>query len=640
MTQCAMMTRLAPLLLLSGLALSVLPLGCGPADDGACVRNTECGGGEECVDGQCVRTDAPRVCVQSSDCRSGEICAQGLCVSDPGPCQGEGDCPNGTTCHQVTGRCVGTSDPTPCLNDSGCATPSEVCVSGDCVAGCATTGCPSGEACDPGTGRCAQAPSCTGDSQCDRPSTICEGGRCVAGCGSAGCATGARCEATTGRCVTEATSCKADVDCGAPSKICHQGTCIAGCISEGCAGGRVCNSTTGRCEDPTTCTSDGQCGAPSQICVSGGCVAGCATAGCGSGQLCNTSTGRCETASTTCSGDVQCSPPSTICLEGQCRAGCGSTGCATGQRCDTSTGRCQALGSDVPGCPAAGCPAGTLCNVWTGACDTPGTGALGADCVAHSDCASDYCLILTSGGICTSICSSSHQCPDVATCYEIPPSGASFCINKSLSGLNYGTDPVDAPAPFALDGANCHSGLGTTYDSQSYYCTDTCQADRHCQGYQQNTCAMSIDQVTGQRSFSCSLGFTGGRTGAACSLNSHCARGNCLSQGYCGDPCASTADCPPNFTCQALSSMGKVSRACALDSVSGSAGVGSPCEPTSDAPCRSAWCWDKDPRGQPYCTDTCGDQGDCPAGFRCMSWNFDLDGDGQNDVSQPICLRR
>lgn len=99
----------------------------------------------------------------------------------------------------------GASDvgPIPCLDDTQCAVPAEVCEFGFCAPGCLSNGipCPSNEECSILTGRCGPPLGfCILDEMCSPPATVCEIPLCVEGCITAGCPNGGTCNQTTGRC--------------------------------------------------------------------------------------------------------------------------------------------------------------------------------------------------------------------------------------------------------------------------------------------------------------------------------------------------------------------------------------------------------------------------------------------------------
>ncbi|RMG14914.1 MAG: hypothetical protein D6729_13080 [Deltaproteobacteria bacterium] len=281
-----------------------------------------------------------------------------------------------------------------------------------------------------------------------------------------------------------------------------------------------------------------------------------------------------------------------------------------------------------------------MCSASTGLCQPRGTTPLGGSCTTHAECESNYCLILASGsGLCVRTCSASHQCPIDFVCRNIAPPQTTFCIHESLVGKDFGPDPSGT---FCSDTVNrCHSGWCWIPQTS---CTDTCQHDRDCQ-VAGRICQLFVGDFDGngidEMVTVCAPPSNGsGATGSACTANSQCLRGNCLSAGYCGDPCCRASDCPSGYTCEPVSGAGgSVIKACARTPGVGSAPVGTPCDPANDLFCRSNYCWEDGP-GDPYCTDTCCSDSDCPEGFRCQSWPFDLDGDQVPDLSWPLCLRR
>ncbi|NOZ84702.1 MAG: hypothetical protein GXP49_00260 [Deltaproteobacteria bacterium] len=180
-------------------------LDCGPPEkictEGECVQGCSgsgCPALETCdaTTGRCSKD----VCENDKDCNPpNTICdyqVTKLCV--PG-CIGVGCNGQGEICDTKSGRCIKS-----CVMDSDCNPPKETCRSGRCSPSCLSPDgqeCPSGTECDPVTGRCKPT-FCSKDSDCDPPYFVCDFGTslCVHGCITNGCGPNQTCNQTTGRC--------------------------------------------------------------------------------------------------------------------------------------------------------------------------------------------------------------------------------------------------------------------------------------------------------------------------------------------------------------------------------------------------------------------------------------------------------
>ena len=68
------------------------------ADTSSCTADRECGGGERCVDGACVRT----TCTSTDECGGGRSCVDGRCRN---LCDTDRDCEGGEVCDAAEGVC-------------------------------------------------------------------------------------------------------------------------------------------------------------------------------------------------------------------------------------------------------------------------------------------------------------------------------------------------------------------------------------------------------------------------------------------------------------------------------------------------------------------------------------------------------
>lgn len=122
---------------------------CSTPGEGECVP--ECRSDADCPLRQvCSESFGRRLCrpgcASERDCGPGERCDQGHCVRDPESCEVTELCPTCSFCEE--GSCVAASAPfcARCEGDSECG-PGGVCSQGFCAPACGATGCPSGFGC-------------------------------------------------------------------------------------------------------------------------------------------------------------------------------------------------------------------------------------------------------------------------------------------------------------------------------------------------------------------------------------------------------------------------------------------------------------------------------------------------------------
>lgn len=122
-----------------------------------CTDNSDCYGGANCVDNQCVNA-----CSLDSDCPSFHRCDGGTCV--PGTCATDRECVAATgnveaTCNAEEGRCV-----VPCQTDLECGSSQDYkfysCIQNECV----YTGCESDKECQFYFGKGTGVPSSSSSS--------------------------------------------------------------------------------------------------------------------------------------------------------------------------------------------------------------------------------------------------------------------------------------------------------------------------------------------------------------------------------------------------------------------------------------------------------------------------------------------
>jgi hypothetical protein len=214
---------------------------CAGAPSCGCLR--PCGSGEfPCPPGRaCQDVMGQRLCVGDPctgvTCPMGQVCSNGACRS---LCDGV-TCESPLVCDPRSGRCVAND----CRTLNNCAA-NELCIAGRCVMDrCATTTCPSGQACVDGT--------------------------CVASCAMVTCPMGQRCNQMTGMCIASMTDPCAGVMCGG-NQVCNPATrmCVLSMCGPQttCPRGQSCNPLTGACGDDSCATVRCPSG---QVCAAGTC---------------------------------------------------------------------------------------------------------------------------------------------------------------------------------------------------------------------------------------------------------------------------------------------------------------------------------------------------------------------------------
>lgn len=406
----------------------------------SCTSSAECDNDYVCTDGCCVSSGVGRELDQgeiptSEDAStSTEDVKESECPNPPceAKCTTDADCKDAakSKCDTQRGVCVG------CLQDGDCST-GQTCQQGTCTGAedrCKGVTCPTGEVCDPASGKCVG--SCP-DNLCKDSLCCSESGQCLA-CGKKQtcepCQDHPECGAEQ-RCTTLGTGnkacvplcsndqCPKDFSCLSLGtklgKLCiPDGTCkpIDRCENVTCNDGKKCCPTTGKCQ---FCCADEEC-PPNQRCIqktdSGQCGVDpndCKPA-CVAGELCNARTGKCEKNCTI----IGCADASKVCDNGtglcvpkDCRS---NWTCPTGQTCNRSNGQCetvkdcrqntttctgttccsQTTGQCVTDCRQCGntCPTGSglTCNRTTGVCQVA-TCSLRKNCSSDNDCCGLSC---------------------------------------------------------------------------------------------------------------------------------------------------------------------------------------------------------------------------------------------------------
>lgn len=219
-------------------------------------------------------------------------------------------------------------------------------------------------------------------------------------------------------------------------------------------------------------------------------------------------------------------------------------------------------------------------------------GALGTDCLgARNDgCASRTCLVLDSStAYCSQACQAQTDCPDGYLCL---PGGAAgkLCQARGAGGV-CGVDD-DCPAGLRCDSApgrcfvpvtrsacgSCTSDKqcgesGTCHSEGSErFCSTPCGAADACpSGF---TCKADADAAGAKRCLPSNGSCRGGRPLCApCAGDLECGKPGDLcvrnlisDESFCAVHCATTADCPKNFSCIDLSGKGEGPLQCVPDS--------------------------------------------------------------------------
>lgn len=221
----------------------------------------------------------------------------------------------------------------------------------------------------------------------------------------------------------------------------------------------------------------------------------------------------------TCALDADCNSADHICENNRCVL------------------RCSAEG-------APPCPGSFVCDNNTGRC-VEGNLQIGVDCGFNSQCASGYCLNVTTSTragtqrFCSVPCSSTTDCPIEHSCLNI--GGISFCLRESAfdPAANFDTPP----GGMCTEGGNtCQSRTCNITTSQ---CIQRCTAEDDCIGFGDNCWTWMEGNYAG-------ICFVpnGAVAGNACSADSQCRSGVCSRYvGTCAVHCCSEDDCAAGETC-------------------------------------------------------------------------------------------
>jgi hypothetical protein len=374
------------------------------------------------------------------------------------------------------------------------------------------------------------------------------------------------------------------------------GNCVGGCFdATDCPMGLMCDRMGGQvgagscftpgamvgaaCVADTDCPMGGAClvengdGWPGGACTVPGCDP-MANTGCGMGEQCIPLQG-------------VFGPP-----QGYCLHGCATTNdCRVGYMCTPSP-----IVPDrrycAPGCTTSGqCTGGRICNVGLGTCDVAFSGTIGGMCQRFdpTTCAGGSCVSERSSGFpgafCTYAgCSATEPCPSNGVCAPRPfPSATNICYASCSSD------------------AQCRAG---------YHCRPANPADASSARACIPSCSSSMDcanmgDVCNIGTGLCGAAFVPANEGMACTGDSTCMGGHCMTEaltGYPGGMCV--------YPGCSLAGMG-----------------GSPCP-------ASTVCVD-DHYGDPgigVCAPTCTGPSGCRAGYTCAAV-----GTMGTSACQPMC---
>lgn len=346
--------------------------------DGVCAVAPKCSGLDKCCGGDCAQ------CCDDDDCDDGIACTTNTCFA--GQCMylpDDADCGPNEFC-SVTESC---RPKVPCddtaTNAAAACADASLCTSDSCVNGFCQN-----QFCDKGTVCCATgcAAECCDDSQCNKDDDPCTVGSCQDGvCHTVPlCQNGDKCcpsadgkSASCGACCSSA-ECDDKVGCTEDACTGARLTCSNNPNNAKCGAGEVCSAQNG-CQKQIECDDAGDCGQePCGRCEQGTCKYDCAT-----GKQCCKDTSTCAVccSDTACDDGIACTVDkcsTTGCTHEPVNANCG----ATGYICDPTLGGCVQCTSDRH-CDDANTCTLDSCDLNTHACVHVST----CECQTGFDCA-------------------------------------------------------------------------------------------------------------------------------------------------------------------------------------------------------------------------------------------------------------
>ncbi|WP_394837443.1 putative metal-binding motif-containing protein [Pendulispora rubella] len=302
--------------------------------------------------------------------------------------------------------------------------------------------------------------------------------------------------------------------------------------------------------------------------------------------------------------------------------------CPTGEKCAADKKICQ-----PGGCSAGTCPSPQVCDLGTRLCVVKESAKLGDKCRASAECTTGtFCAdanqlgsaVVQADGLCSKACCTSRDCPSEFVCLAAG-TGGSYCVRggaiarPSLGTTNGGE--------VCQQDAQCRSGV-----CSGGRCQDTCCSSSQCASGTKCR-AMDVRGATaGATNWALSCGVPvnnaaveGGRceASAGCGLLGlgncpPCGEGVCDENPACRAPCCSSSQC--GTTCDNIKPREKlqVSSACTPSGTKGTIPTGDGC--VVDGDCIGGHCF-RDSAGNPYCSDICCTDADCPKTMACRPYD-------------------
>ncbi len=269
----------------------------------------------------------------------------------------------------------------------------------------------------------------------------------------------------------------------------------------------------------------------------------------------------------------------------------------------------------------------------------PGDGQYGDLCRCGADCASGFCVEnkLRAARTCTDRCQNDNFCPGIDTCVEVMLSGPTpECPDINPDGPQPG-DQVGVCIPnetgFPCDGPRgCSLGIcldpprPANWIQAQAVCTVICQDDRRCpHGFRcdraggdvgGNICVPDVE-VAGCTSWDQCGGVCDPST-AETTVCIQRQEDGPNGQGYCSCTCASAADCPTGYACDAVALESGDARRPGICVLMAGYRCPAPGQAEQAAQCPSMTCaHDPEAPADARCTAFCRNEADCPRNHAC-----------------------
>lgn len=600
-----------------GAQVSCPPYTCsGNACVRTCMNNSQCTGGNVCINGSCGKRGLGQKCDSNTECGS-NFCVDGVCCD--GACNGQ--C-RFCASSQAPGWCINVPASTPDPRRAAGVTDSSRICSPQSQSSCGRNGMCNGnggcqlwpnntmcanQSCSSSTNTYSPARLCDGAGTCrSQPSLTCAPYKCNANsCGTA-CGSNNDCvspnECINGRCGLKPPGalCGGDSECG--SNFCRQGICCqtdcrGSCFSCALMGSRgVCTAVPAGGQDPagtcradgvSTCDRDGTCDgsgkcrlyASGQECAPSTCSAGTAT----ERSTCD-GKGDCVRGSERPCGGYRCNVEGTACYE-SC---VDSNQCVLNQVClDDKTcgkkpngGECTASTQCLSGICKHGVCCNTACDGVCKSCGVAGSRGTCTNVVIGQPDVDGRCEAAPNTCGNNGLCNGSGACAnyDASTICRNPscPAGTS---TETLSATCDGNGNCPAAQTRDCDTALCDPGTNSCYKG----CTDSAQC------VAPNVCSMMSCGLKGK--------------GVSCASHGECASGKCANGVCCVNVPAGQQDCGACKACNLGATLGE----CApLAAGTGGAGSCASTECGVQAQCDgSGNCLANAPAGKPCGATSC-----------------------------------